>query len=246
MYLDYSLPSIAAAALAPRCAFWKLCYPSLVSFGLLAALSSPRIRHVSRHIDVILDVGANIGQYAYMASKVWPTIPVFSVEPDPVSFGILERNRSRFDIRGKAFQFGLGDSTGERVLKVQEDSAQNSFRNKVSVAGGGIREVMVPCLTLDEFSLMLPEFANAWLKIDAQGSELEVIRGAVGALRRFAFVQLEVAFVPSYSGQHTAEVLIAEMHGHGYHCIDILDVLRDRTKISAPIVEADFLFAREG
>jgi FkbM family methyltransferase len=231
---------------APTCLWRKLRHPRLVSYGLLANLLSARRRGLITAIDAVIDVGANVGQYAYMAHYVWPHAPVYSFEPDPVCYTELQETFLRHGIPGSCFQLALGERCDERPLKLQSNRAQSSFLSRDDVPGGFASSITVRCTTLDSAAQSFPEVEKALLKIDTQGFEAAVLRGATNFLRRCAYIQLEVAFRPSYAGQPYAAALLATMRESGFICIEILDILRERRIPGSPVAEADLLFARLG
>ena len=244
MYLDNLLPKGLAAFAAPGCLWKRILHPDLVSFGLMANLASARRRGLIREIDAIIDVGANVGQYAYMAHAVWPDAPVFSFEPDPACYAKLQSMFRRHGVPGQCLQLAVGERSEERSFRLQENSAQISFLARADVAGGCSREIKVQCTTLDDAAKLLPGRRRALLKVDTQGYEMAVLAGAREFLAGCAFVQLEVAFRRSYEGQPDAVAVMAHMRDRGFTCIEILDILRDRSAPGDPIAEADLLFAR--
>jgi precorrin-6B methylase 2 len=70
MFLDNLLPSFIGAVAAP--------IAKMKSKGAISG------------IDSIWDVGANHGQFAFMAHNVWPDLPIYSFEPDPSSVEKLQ------------------------------------------------------------------------------------------------------------------------------------------------------------
>lgn len=240
MFLDNLLPSYLGAVAAPKALLKRLRYPSLVSFGLLANLSKMHSKDIISGIDSIWDVGANHGQFAFMAHSVWPHLPVYSFEPDPQSYKKLEGNFNKFSIAGKAFCCALGDKVESKQLMRYADGVNNSLlaRDQEKVLG----QVTVECTSLDKVSLTLPQVNTAFLKLDVQGFELVVLAGASNFLERCRFIQVEVSFSPVYAeGAHAGEIILA-MRNYGFECIEILDLLRD--KDTHRVIEADLLFRR--
>jgi FkbM family methyltransferase len=247
MYLDNLVPSRAAALFSPACLIRKVAHPDMVSFGLMANLASARRRGLIDGIDAIVDVGANTGQFAFMAHSVWPDVPVYSFEPDPASHARLRRNFERFRIPGSCFELALGARVERRDLRVQSNSEQSSFLGRIDAGTGCEQEVEVRCDTLDRVATGFdPAPRRALLKVDTQGFELQVLDGAGAFLDRVAYVQLEVAFRPAYHDQPAAAEIIAAMAARGFSCLEILDILRDPAATGRPVAEADLLFARAG
>lgn len=242
MFLDNLLPGYIGALAAPAALLKRLRYRELVSFGLLANLTVMRRRSVISGIDAILDVGANQGQFAFMAHAVWPQLPVYSFEPDPECFSRLSYHFERFNIPGKPFNMAMGAAQGKLELKRYADNVNNSFLPRVQDEASYHDTVAVDCTTLDEMGGFVPEIHAALLKLDVQGFELSVLQGAAEFLKRCRYVLVEVAFSSAYAGgAHADEVMLA-LRSHGFACIQLLDVLRDS---EGHIVEADMLYINQ-
>lgn len=240
MFLDNLLPGSMGALAAPAALIKRLRYRELVSFGLLANLTAMRRRSVIADIDSIWDVGANQGQFAFMAHSVWPQLPIYSFEPDPDCFNLLQQNFDKFQISGKPFNIGLGAERGDLELRRYADNVNNSFLPRPQDQHVLQDKVTVHCTTLNEIAASLAETKSAFLKLDVQGFELAVLEGASDFLRRCRYVLAEVAFSPSYTGGAHAEEVMLVLRNQGFKCIQLLDVLRDER--SSHIVEADMLF----
>lgn len=243
MFLDNLLPSFVGAIAAPKCFITRLQHPEMVSFGLLANLAKMRARGTISKIDSIWDIGANYGQFAFMVHSVWPELPIYSFEPDPISYEKLEHSFNKFSIDGKSFCFALSDKVESKELLRYADNVNNSLLENDTYADSSIDSMTVECTTLDVVSKTTPEVSSAFLKLDVQGFELVVLRGAEAFLERCLFVLIEVSFSPTYSGgAHAGEIILA-MRDYGFECIEILDLLRDK-KGSHKIIEADLLFKK--
>lgn len=224
MYLEHLIPRTFAIAAAPRCFLHRLRRPELVSFGLLANLVRLSRLPALRGIETIVDVGANIGQFAYMANVAWPRLPIHSFEPDPRSHARLADTFRRFGLAGATFAKAVAASEGTVELHVQPDSANSSLLARHRDVA--VERITVPCTTLDR------EFGSAFtrrsvlLKVDTQGSELDVLRGASALLHHCAAVLLEASVTPAYEGGVPLPELMQHMGASGFVLFDIVDVLR--------------------
>lgn len=241
MFLDNLLPSFTGAIAAPLCFVKRIRYPDMVSFGLLASLSKMKSKGIISNIDSIWDIGANQGQFAFMAHNVWPELPVYSFEPDPNSYEKLVQNFNRFSINGKTFQYALSNNIESMQLMRYADNVNNSLLRNTSEEVNILDKLDVDCTTLDTISETLPSVKSAFLKLDVQGFELVVLAGAKNFLKRSKFVQIEVSFSPNYAGGAHAGDIILAMRDFGFECIEIVDLLRGGSG-SNKIIEADLLF----
>jgi FkbM family methyltransferase len=123
-----------------------------------------------------LDIGANIGNHSLYFSPRFAT--VHSFEPHPATFRLLD-----FNVGGignvVAHDFGLGDSRGTFVLRENPTNLGNSSITGDSLGGAHDIEIRLECvdgLNLDLGSL-------CFVKIDVEGFEASVIRGAINTIR---------------------------------------------------------------
>lgn len=241
MFLDNLFPNFIGAFAAPLCFIKRLKYPQLVSYGLLANLAKMRSIGAISNIDSIWDVGANCGQFAFMAHTVWPDLPIYSFEPDPDCFTKLKANFKKFSITGQTFCCAVGDRVESRQLLRYASNVNNSMLKSISCDSDALESLSVQCTTLNEAVIQVPTVNAAFLKLDVQGYELVVLAGAKNFLENCLYVQVEVSFSPTYSGgAHAGEILLA-MREYGFECINILDLLRAKGS-SYKIIEADLLF----
>ena len=245
MYLEHLVPSVLAVLAAPGCLLRRIRHRELVSFGLLANLAGLERRGLFQEVDGIIDVGANIGQFAYMCHSVWPQLPIYSFEPAPECFFRLEQTFARYSIPGRCFPVAVGDAGGERVLHIYENSVNNSLLQRCDPDDIEQRGVTVRCVTLDELSATLSNLKSPLLKVDVQGYELSVLKGATELLRRCRYVLVEVSFRRAYLGNAHAADILSFLRDHGFGCFDILDVLRLPKSAGKGLREADLLFSKD-
>lgn len=123
----------------------------------------------------ILDVGANIGNHSLFWAASGHRVVAF--EPNPAALVWLKQNKARnefgdwIDVR----PFGLGAASGRAI--VVPLSAGNLGKTSTELSDTGTVEIH----TLD--SLQLPDEIGA-IKIDVEGGEADVLRGALGTLHR--------------------------------------------------------------
>jgi FkbM family methyltransferase len=132
--------------------------------------------HVLRKGDRFVDIGANIGSYSILAAGVRGS-QVFAFEPVPQTFAKLVRNLRVNGIESLAVgeQVAAGEASG--VLKF---TADRDTMNQVAPDNYTGRLIEVPVRCLDE---MLAEFPAVMWKVDVEGFEEQVLRGAAKVLR---------------------------------------------------------------
>lgn len=209
----------------------------------------PRLPHflVSRDIDIVLDVGANEGQFGMWLREQGYTGTIVSFEPFEPAFSVLSRHAHR-DGNWIVHQIALGQAAGTARLNVSELSVFNSLLQVREMALGIDSRARVtsaqsvPIETLDDLA---GEFRNrnCFLKVDTQGSERAIILGGAQALAKMRGVQLELSFLPLYEGEWTLSEALETMRTHGYVPAQVHPVLYHPADAQVWL-QADFVFRR--
>lgn len=136
--------------------------------------------------EIILDIGANIGQTAFrmlqnQANKgLHPA--VYAFEPYPKTFRKLEHNIALNQAKGiHAFNLGLGSEKGTLHMTQHTPSNSGGFRMTTDTSNS----VSVPVCSLDEFVSEQALSRIDFIKIDVEGFETEVLKGARQTIRSF-------------------------------------------------------------
>ena len=199
-------------------------------------------------VKVVLDIGANAGQWALELRESGYSGRIISFEPAPGPFRELEA-MAKSDRRHTCVQVGLGGSDGEAQLLVTRASESSSFRDPVGNSGSsrhtGIEErVTVPVRCLDSLLPSLTtDTGRFYVKIDTQGFEREVLAGAKEALSRADAVELEMSLVELYDGQALLPELWEVLTQAGFRPAWLERGYRDIDDIW--LLQVDGLFVRE-
>ncbi len=144
-------------------------------------------------VTTVLDIGANIGQWAFTAKAFFPHLKIFSFEPNNVAFKKLKKNASNFR-DWKVFNYAIGRKTRTRTLFFTSNSTiGGSFFKNIAVEfsrRSEIRKTVVSVVSLTKAimkKLGLPVKVDL-VKIDVEGAELEVLK----SLKNIAFKYLVV------------------------------------------------------
>src|SRR5512139_1869940 len=161
-------------------------------------------------IDCVLDVGANAGQYRdFLRDNVQYDGPIVSFEPVSRHIDAL-RERSRADRDWHIEGYALGSADGSMPINVMVSDQFSSF---LEPDHGRVKDydgLNVPChtetvtvRTLDVLLPVVPErigFDRPYLKIDTQGFDIEVLRGAGDSLPAIKALQTEASVIGIYKG----------------------------------------------
>lgn len=175
-------------------------------------------------VDLLIDVGANAGQYV---RDVRPGFsgPIISFEPTVKAFQSLSR-RAQGDPLWKCQNLALGAETGSATIQVSSNDVFSSFL-PISAYGRKLfdketltqRTETVRVERLDQvLPVMFPEWRTSriYLKVDTQGSDIHVIRGASGILSQVVALQMEISLLPIYQDQPHWTTTVQEIEQMGF------------------------------
>ena len=178
-------------------------------------------------ITVVLDVGANEGQYARSLRHHGWTGRIVSFEPQAAPFEVLAAN-CEADADWQSRRLALAAEPGAGELNVSLSSMSSSFlpmhANHERLVPGSqyVGAERVSCLPLDEvFDEHVGPDDRAALKIDVQGFEAQVLAGASRSLSRIQLVELELCLIELYVGQPAADEIIATLAAAGFGLVGV-------------------------
>ncbi len=181
-------------------------------------------------INLVLDVGANQGQYARNLRRVGYQGHICSFEPIPEAFDAVSK-KMEGDLLWRGYNYALAREDGELTFHVAEESTvMSSFLAPVS-HDWRLRDLVVAVRRLDN---ILPDVIagtgetspRIFLKVDTQGYDLEVVAGAAGGMDSIIGLQSEISMTPIYVGMpHYLEALNT-YEGLGFHLCGLSEVMR--------------------
>jgi len=156
-------------------------------------------------VKTVLDIGANIGNFTILSHKLFPKAKIFSFEPIPFTFSILEKNIGK-QKNIKIFNKAVGEKTGSQLMSFDEDSSGLSrFSNKGT-------EVKVT--SLDDFIKEEKISTIDLLKIDTETFESYVLKGATKSLAKTKYICIEITL--ESNPNYTISSLFSLLKGEGY------------------------------
>ncbi len=202
----------------------------------------------ARQINLVLDVGANKGQFGAELRAYGYSGSIISFEPASQPFQDLN-SRTSNDAKWIAHNFALGEVSGRAKLNVAKFNTFSSLLPQTRNAAAFEENSAVSYVEeIDVFRLddicKLQQSERPFLKIDAQGFEQQILLGASNALKVIHGVLLEVPIVHMYEQVWSFEEAIRIMRIAGFVLAQIKPVSflwrQDPTSIS----ELDCLFRR--
>lgn len=169
----------------------------------------------------VLDVGANTGQFAVAAAKLFPEAEVHCFEPVPECVYELRKNVAQLgEVRVHPYALGEGKNTLQfRVNSFSPSSSLLPLTEAHRRAFPGAHEertIEVEVSTLDRVFDSVDSESPVLLKLDVQGYEKRVLRGGKTALEHVDYVVMEVSFKLMYEGEATFMELAKIMEGYGF------------------------------
>lgn len=194
----------------------------------------------------VVDVGANKGQFALVAHHCFPAARIISFEPLASPAAVFRRI---FSGNGKVelHELAIGPQSEEHLIHIsaQEDSSsllpitELQTANFPGTAEKGVQVIRVEPLT--KFLSAKDIHGPALLKIDVQGYELSVLKGAEALLASFDFIYAECSFVELYESQALADDIISYLQKKRFALAGVYNLSLSK---KGAAIQADFLFHR--
>jgi len=200
-------------------------------------------------VTVLLDVGANIGQFALRTRSAGYRGRIVSFEPLSAAFEELDRE-ARKDPRWDCMKQALGRSAETTEIHISQNSHSSSLleidehhlRSAPGSAYVGTEEVSV--VSLDSiWDQVVMSSDRSFLKLDVQGFELEALRGAERSLSKLTGVETELSMAPLYEGAPGYREVIDHLEGGAFRLVGLDPNFFDPE--SGELLQADAIFIRD-
>lgn len=200
-------------------------------------------------INFVLDVGANNGLYARELRQGGYRGKIWSYEPTADAFAALEE-ASASDELWTAIKSGCGSAAGMANINIAKNSASSSLLPMLAAHLSNApqseytsQECISICSLDDSVLPHLQDSDKVWLKIDTQGYEAEVLKGAQRLISRVQGLECELSLVPLYGGQPLIHEMLNMIHGMGFRMVGISPVFFEKETFYALQVDGTFLRA---
>ena len=199
-------------------------------------------------IDLVLDVGANTGQYARQLRELGYKGRIVSFEP--LSSAVAElRRAAAYDANWQVRNHACGAENGKREIRVAANSQSSSFLPMKAEHLDAfpdscyIGTEVVEIKRLDTiFEEVAGPEAKIWLKLDVQGFEAAVVEGSSGCLERIRAIQAEVSLQAMYEGETTLIDFLPLMTQKGFLLVGLETYLSDPS--TCHLLQVECIFRR--
>lgn len=194
----------------------------------------------------ILDIGANRGQFALIARKNFPNLPIYSFEPLAEPAQIFKRVFAN-DPNTRLIECAIGrkKTTGTIHITLDDDSSSllpiTKTQSRLFPGSKEKTTRQVQVLPLQEALAGVKIPPGSLMKIDVQGYELEVLQGSENLLDKFSLLYIECSYFELYQGQALAHQVIAWLAERNFLLTGVYNTYYDKT---GQAIQSDLLFAR--
>ena len=175
------------------------------------------------NFETVIDVGANIGQFATTLNRYGFIGKIYSVEPSSEAYNKLLVNSRKSTNWHILPRCALGKTEGFATLNISKNSYSSSLlqilpkHTSAAPDSQFIKEEKVNMQTLDAM-FKDSDFLrrSCFLKIDVQGFEGEVLAGGIELMKKIGGVKIELSLSKLYEGQSSFEQLIGLIEDYGF------------------------------
>jgi FkbM family methyltransferase len=203
-----------------------------------------------KKINILYDIGANIGQFAQEMRKNNYLGEIISFEPLTKAHDNLSLNAKNDDKWVVHERSAIGDFNGQIEINIAGNSVSSSLlpmldsHSSAAPRSKYIGNETVSIITLDSVACeYLKENSNLFIKIDTQGYEWQVLEGAKNTLKNALGVHIELSLLPLYEGQSLWMEIIKKLNYEGF---DIWNINKGFTDVeNGRMLQIDGTFLRK-
>ncbi len=206
------------------------------------------LRH--HEINLVLDIGANTGQYASSLISSGYNGQIVSFEPQTAAHDELTRKAGSYPNWKVAERCAIGEKDGETEIHISKNSVSSSVlpilkaHTEAEPSAGFTRSEKVKMHKLDTLAgrYITPE-SRVFAKIDVQGYQEQVLKGAAKTLLKISGMQLECSLTKLYEGEAGFVETIEKAGKLGFELHDIMPGFRNNK--TGRLLQADCVFFRQ-
>lgn len=218
-----------------------------ITQGLLAVTSVENglntLRSLNWRPKGILDIGAHRGHWTQMARHFFPDSFVLMIEAQPMLQPVLSEMVASQPDKIALRPVLLGPERRDSVDFFQMDGAStsgSSLYEEQTAFGRSI--IKLPMLPLDDVLAEFPDRSFQLMKIDVQGAELDVLKGATSTLPGIEVIMAELSLVEYNKGAPLFADIVTSLNDLGFPMFDIYALPRHP---SGALIQVDAFFIRQ-
>ena len=202
-------------------------------------------------INCVIDVGGHYGEYGMFLRKSGYSGHIVSFEPTAEAFEKLEQ-RAAHDDKWRVFKCALGASVGVLEINIARNSVFNSFLEATEFSHDRFQKEtdivfseLIEMSTLNLFYDRCTEnikSPHVFLKLDTQGFDIEVLKGAAQVLDKVLGLQSEVSMIPIYLGMPSMTEAVRYYQKLGFSVTGLYPITRD---FDFSVIEFDCILRRK-
>ena len=193
------------------------------------------------NINTIIDIGSNKGQFSVMAKYYFPKCKIFSFEPQKKYLSIQKEILPKKNTY--LFNIGLGNSVKKKNFFITSRNDSSSFLKPFKKISNDYEIEKIEKIQINKLDNIFKKqklIGPVLIKIDVQGLELDVLKGAQKLLKDVDYIITEVSWKKFYKNQVTKKKLIKFLNDNNFNQISALNISKENNKT----VWADILFKR--
>lgn len=185
-------------------------------------------------INLVIDVGANNGQFGRLLREIGYKGDILSFEPVSSTFEKLQKN-SVNDKKWRQVKLALGNKKGTGVINVFDSTDFSSILNPNEFGKKTFQQIRTSQAETIEIDTLDNILANdndlktrrIFLKMDTQGYDLNVFNGAKNSLNSIVAILSEISFLPIYEGMPDYHQVLKEFEINGFAVTGLFPVTRN-------------------
>jgi FkbM family methyltransferase len=217
---------------------------TIFSFASFEVVSN--LKKMVPELTTIIDVGANSGQFTKVATHLYPQAQIHTFEPLPDLYPIIKKKFST-NPNIKTYNIALGNEDGtilfnknkfghtSSVLEISQENIHFTRKDNE------LEQIRVEIKKLDSLVLPIDKANLSLLKLDVQGYELEVLKGADETIKAIGYIIIEANLEELYSNQPSFTIMNNYLQNKGFELMGMLDFnLGNKNKY----IEVDLLYGK--
>lgn len=220
---------------------------NLFGYELIKKKESPLLSaHLKKiiedyEINLVIDVGANNGQFGRLLRKIGYKGDILSFEPVSSTFEKLRENSAN-DKRWRQIKLALGNKKGTEIINVFDSTDFSSILNPNEFGKQTFKQIRtsqtetIEIDTLDNILANDLKTRKIFLKMDTQGYDLNVFNGAKKSVNSIVAILSEISFLPIYEDMPDYHQVLKEFEANGFVVTGLFPVSRNK---NLSIIEMD-------